>query len=55
MGFLSLLDECVNFELKIGDKLCLFVALYRSLIQTQDGFLSFSQKFELNNITKISV
>ena len=27
---ISLLDECRNFELKIGDKLCRFVALYRS-------------------------
>ena len=26
---ISLLDECINFELKIGDKLCRFVALYR--------------------------
>ena len=34
----SLLDECVNFELKIGDKLCRFVALYRPPSQTQDDF-----------------
>ena len=44
---ISLLDECLNFELKIGDKLCRFVALYTSPSQTQDDFLSFSQNFEL--------
>ena len=25
------LHECINFELKIGDKLCNFAALYRLL------------------------
>ena len=34
----SLLDECINFELKIGDKLCRFVDLYRSPSQNQDDF-----------------
>ena len=38
---ISLLDECINFELKIGDKLCRFVALYRSVSQTQDNFCHF--------------
>ena len=32
------LDECMNFELKIGDKLCTFVALYRSPSQSQEKF-----------------
>ena len=32
------LHECINFELKIGDKICNFVALYRSPSQTQDKF-----------------
>ena len=44
---ISLLDECINFELKVGDKLCRFVALYKSPSQTEDDFLSFSQNFEL--------
>ena len=44
---ISLLDECINFELEIGDKLCRFIALYRSPSQTQDDFLLFSQNFEL--------
>ena len=39
---ISLLDECIKFDLKIG-----FVALYRSPSQTQDDFLLFSQNFEL--------
>ena len=37
---ISLLDECINFELKIGNKLCRFVALYRSPSQTQDDIFS---------------
>ena len=42
------LHECINFELKIGDKLCNFVALYRSPSQTQDEFEKFSDNLELN-------
>ena len=45
---IRLLDECINFELKIGDKLYRFVALYRSPSQTWDEFLSFSHNFEVN-------
>ena len=30
------LQECINFEMKIGDKLCNFVALYRSPSQSQE-------------------
>ena len=42
------LQECINFELKIGKKLCNFVALYRSPSQTQDEFEKFSGNLELN-------
>ena len=42
------LNECINFELKIGDKLCTFVALYRSPSQSQDNFKTFIDNFELN-------
>ena len=35
---ISYLKECLNFELKIGDKSCNFVALYWSLSQSQDDF-----------------
>ena len=44
---ITLLDEYINFELKIGDKLCHFVAIYRSSSQTQDDFLSFLQNSKL--------
>ena len=44
---ISLFDEYINFELKIGDERCHFVALYRSPSQIQEDFLSFSQNFEL--------
>ena len=40
--------ECINFELKIGVKLCNFVALYRSPSQTHDKLEKFSDNLELN-------
>ena len=42
------LQECINFEMKIGDKLCNFVALYRSPSQSQDEFEKFAKNLELN-------
>ena len=42
------LHERINFELKIGDKFCNFVALYRSPSQTQDKFEKFSDNLELD-------
>ena len=42
------LNECINFGLKIGDKLCTFAALYRSPSQSQNNFESFIDNFELN-------
>ena len=41
-------NECINFELKIRDKLCTFVALYRSPSQSQDNFETFIDNIELN-------
>ena len=32
------LEECINFELNIGGKVCNFLSLYRSKSQTQDEF-----------------
>ena len=32
------LQECINLELIIGDNLCSFIILYRSLSQTHDDF-----------------
>ena len=34
----SYLQQCINFEVKTGDKTCNFVSLYRSPSQTQDEF-----------------
>ena len=42
------LQECINFEMKIGEKLCNFTALYRSPSQSQDDFETFLKNFELN-------
>ena len=38
----------INFEIKIGDKVCNFISLYRSPSQTLDNFKTFSKNFELN-------
>ena len=42
------LQECISFELKIGDKLCNFICLYRSPSQTQDEFDKFSENLKRN-------
>ena len=42
------LQECINFELKIGDKLCNCISLYRSPSQSQDEFEKFSENLERN-------
>ena len=44
---ISYLKECLKFELKIGDKSCNFIALYRFPSQSQDDFETFSDKFEM--------
>ena len=44
---ISYLKECLNFELKIGDKSCTVIALYRSPSQSQDDFETFSDNFEM--------
>ena len=43
----SYLKECLNFELKIGNKSCNFIALYRSPGQSQDNFETFPNNFEM--------
>ena len=45
---LSYLNKCLKFELKIGDKSCNFIALYRSPSQSQDDFEIFSHNFEMS-------
>ena len=42
------MDECINFEISFGGKLCNFVSLYRSLSQSPDVFEKFADNFELN-------
>ena len=41
-------QECINFDLIIGDKLCHFITLYRSPKQSHDEFNSFIKNLELN-------
>ena len=45
---INYLNEYVRFELMVGDKLCNFIALYRSPSQSQDQFESFKENLELN-------
>ena len=42
------LQECINFHLIIGDKLCHFITFYRSPNQSHDEFNSFIKSLELN-------
>ena len=42
------LQECISFEMKIGEKLCNFNVLYRSPSQSQDDFETFLKNFEIN-------
>ena len=42
------LEECINSELKIKDKLRNFISLYHSPNQCQDDFESLINNFELN-------
>ena len=42
------LQECINFELNIGGKICNFLSLYRSPSQTQDEFETFIDNLELH-------
>ena len=44
----QLLQECINFEIKIADKICNFVSLYRSPSQSNNEFESFADNLELN-------
>ena len=42
------MPEFINFEIKIADKICNFISLYRSPSQSKDEFKSFTDKLELN-------
>ena len=48
------LNECINFELRIGYKTCNFAVLFRSPSQSQDVFESFCENFKrtLDNLAQ---
>ena len=41
------LIECLTLELKIGDKTCNFIVVYRPTSQTQDEIETFSDNFKM--------
>ena len=45
-GILS--SRCISFEVKIGDKTCNFISLYRSPTQTKDEFENLIKNLEIN-------
>ena len=45
-GILS--SRYINFEVKIGDKTCNFISLYRSPSQTKDEFENLIKNLEIN-------
>ena len=47
ISHIGCLNECLTLELKVGDKTCNFVVLYRSPSQSQDEFETFSDNFEM--------
>ena len=44
---IQFLNECINFKIRIGEKLCSFLCLYRSPSQTRYIFETFADNFEL--------
>ena len=44
---IKFLNECINFEIIIGGKMCNFLYLYRSPSQTRDIFETFTDNVEL--------
>ena len=42
------LNECINFETRIGDKACNFISLYRSPNQSLEEFEKIADNLELN-------
>ena len=40
-------NECITLVIKLGDKICNFVSLYRSPNQSEDDFENFCKNFEL--------
>ena len=44
---IRLLEECIALDLIISNKLCSFIALYRSPSESQDNFAKFSDNFKM--------
>ena len=44
----NFLQQCINFEVSIGNKICQFIHLYRTPSQSQDEFHDFLTKLEMN-------
>ena len=44
---ISCLSECITFEIRIGNKVCRFIPLYRSPSQSQDEFQTFKSNLKL--------
>ena len=51
---IQFLNECINFEIRIGGKFCSFRCLYRSPSQTRDIFKTFANNFEITLDTIIN-
>ena len=51
---IQFLNDCINFEIKIGGKVCSFVCLYRSPSPIRDILGSFTDNFELTLDTLIN-
>ena len=51
---IQFLNECINFEIRVGGKLCIFLCLYRSSSQTRDIFETFADNFTLTLETIIN-
>ena len=45
---ISILDEFINFEVSIVNKICRFIQLYRSPSQKQNNFEAFKSNLEMN-------
>ena len=51
---IQFLNECINFEIRIGGKFCSFRCLCRSPSQTRDIFQTFANNFEITLDTIIN-
>ena len=44
----NFLQECINFEVSIGNKICRFIQLYTTSSQSHDEFHDFLTNLEMN-------